>query len=61
MLPSATALKLASPSGVVGSLVRRGVDPLLIGSALHWVETSGIVVYTGIAPPARFPGYYGFC
>ncbi|MEI6654185.1 MAG: hypothetical protein WCP45_05400 [Verrucomicrobiota bacterium] len=44
MLPSATALKLTSLWGVVGWLVRCGVDPLLIGSALHRVSLSGIVV-----------------
>ena len=32
--PSATALKLTSPSGVVGWLVRNGVDPLLISPSL---------------------------
>jgi hypothetical protein len=36
--PAVTALKLASPSGVVGWLVRHGVDPLLIGSVLHRAE-----------------------
>lgn len=41
MLPSATALKLASPTGVLGPLVCHGVDPLLIGSALHRSESSG--------------------
>jgi hypothetical protein len=35
MLPSVTAIKFASPSGVVGWLVRGGVEPLLIGSVLH--------------------------
>ena len=38
MLPSVTALKRASPSGVIGWLVRGGVDPLLIGSILHRVR-----------------------
>jgi hypothetical protein len=38
MLPSAMALKRASPSGVIGWLVRGGVDPLLIGSILHRVR-----------------------
>ena len=78
MLPTATALRLPSPPGVIGSSVRRGVDPLLIGSALHLVESgsearfralfaatccaSGFVVLAGFfQPPARFPGYYGFC
>ena len=35
MRSSVTTLKLASPSGVVGWLVRGGVDPLPIGSVLH--------------------------
>ena len=35
MLPSVAALGFTSPSGVVGWSVRRGVDPLLIGSVLH--------------------------
>ena len=38
MLPSAPALKFASPSGVIGWLVRGGVDTLLVGSALRRVE-----------------------
>lgn len=60
MLPSAMALGFASPSGVVGWSVRHGVDSLLIGSALHWVESSGIFAVL-IRTPARFPGYYGLC
>ncbi len=24
-------------------------------------ESSGIIVYTGIVPPARFLNYYGLC
>ncbi len=41
ILPAATALKLAWPSGVVGWLVRGGVDPLLIGSVLHRLNALG--------------------
>ena len=44
MLPSVTAFGFASPPGVFGWSVRHGVDPLLIGSALRRVESSGIVV-----------------
>ncbi len=45
MLPSTTAFVHASPSGVVGWGVRRGVETLLIGSVLHrlnseWVDPS---------------------
>ena len=62
MLPSATALKLTSHAGVVGWLVRCGVDPLLIGSALRRVSRSGLVVLAGVfQPPARFLDYYGLC
>lgn len=60
MLPSATALKRASPSGVVGWLVRGGVDPLLIGSVLRRVSLSGdfdVLMRT----PARFLDYYDLC
>jgi hypothetical protein len=60
MLPAATALKLASPSGVIGWLVRHGVDPLLIGSALHRVRPSGNFAVL-IRTPARFSDYYGLC
>ena len=56
MLPSATALKLTSLAGFNGSLVHCGVDPLLIGSALHRVSLFGFTVYTGIsAAPGSFP------
>ncbi len=53
MLPAVTALVHASPSGVVGWGVRSGVDPLLIGSVLHrlnseWVDPSTL-------PYLRFP------
>jgi len=41
VLPSATALVHASPSGVVGWGVRHGVETLLIGSVLHRVSPSG--------------------
>ena len=40
MLPSVGALKLVSPPGVFDSLVSGGVDPLLIGSALHRVNAT---------------------
>jgi len=60
MLPSATAPKLASPSGVIGWLVRGGVDPLLIGSVLHRVRPSGNFAVR-IRTPARFLDYYDLC
>ena len=60
MLPSVAALGPASPSGVVGWSVRRGVDPLLVGSALRRVESSGNFVVL-FRTPARSPGYYGLC
>ena len=60
MLPSATALKLTSHAGVVGWLVRCGVDPLLIGSALHRVRSSGNFAVL-IRTPARFLDYCGLC
>ena len=60
MLPSATALKFTSLWGVVGWLVRCGVDPLLIGSALHRVSRSGNFAVL-IRTPARFLDYYGLC
>lgn len=60
MPPAATALKLASLWGVIGLLVRNGVDPLLIGSALHRVSRSGNFAVL-IRTPARFLDYYGLC
>ena len=60
MLPSVSALGFASPSGVVGWSVRHGVDPLLIGSALHRVSLSGNFAVL-IRTPARFRDYYGLC
>jgi len=60
MLPFATTLKLASPSGVVGWLVRREVDPLLIGSILHRVSHSGNFAVQ-FRTPARFLDYYDLC
>jgi uncharacterized membrane protein YraQ (UPF0718 family) len=59
MLPAATALKLASPSGFIGPLVHCGVVPLLIGSALHRVSLSGD--FDVLRTPARFLDYYGLC
>jgi hypothetical protein len=56
---AALALKLASPSGFIGSLVRGGVVPLLIGSALHRVSLSGD--FDVLRTPARCPDYYGLC
>ena len=50
--PSAMALKRASPSGVVGWLVRGGVDPLLIGSILHRVNALRDSAF-GTAKPDR--------
>ena len=47
MLPAATALKRASPSGIIGWLACRGVDPLLIGSVLHRLNARAAVA----APP----------
>lgn len=60
MLPSVAVLKLASPSGVIGWLVRHGVDPLLIGSALHRVRPSGNFTVL-MRTPARFSDYYDLC
>jgi len=60
MLPSATALKFTSLSGVIGWLVRRGVDPLLIGSVLHRVRPSGNFAVL-IRTPARISDYYDLC
>jgi hypothetical protein len=60
MLPSAMALGFTSPSGVVGWSVRHGVDPLLIGSALHRVSLSGVFSVL-MRTPARFLDYYGLC
>jgi hypothetical protein len=60
MLPAATALVHASPSGVVGWGVRHGVETLLIGSVLHRVSRSGnfdVLIRT----PARFLDYYDLC
>ena len=61
MLPSVTALKFASPSGVVGWLVRGGVDPLLIGSVLHRLRPPVSLFERAPLPPARFPDYYDLC
>jgi hypothetical protein len=60
MLLSVLAIGFASPSGVVGWSVRHGVDPLLIGSALHRVSLSGIFAVL-MRTPARFHDYYGLC
>lgn len=60
MLPSVAALGFASPSGVFGWTVRRGVDPLLIGSVLHRVSLSGDFAVL-IRTPARFSDYYDLC
>ena len=56
MLLSATALKRASPSGVVGWLVRGGVDPLLIGSVLHRLNAKAAVAALPNAKPDRMDG-----
>ena len=60
MLPSVMAFGFASPSGVVGWSVRRGVDPLLIGLVLHQVSLSGDFTVL-IRTPARFSDYYDLC
>ena len=39
-IPAAGALELVSPTGVIDWLVSGGVDPLLIGSALHRVKAT---------------------
>ena len=56
MLFSATALKLPSLSGVVGWLVRGGVDPLLIGSVPHRLNTKAAVAALLNAKPDRLDG-----
>ena len=56
MLLSATALKRASPSGVVGWLVRGGVDPLLIDSVLHRLNAKAAVAALPNAKPDRMDG-----
>jgi hypothetical protein len=38
MLPATGALEPVSPTGIIDWLVSGGVDPLLIGSALHRVS-----------------------
>jgi len=54
MLLAAPALKRTSPAGFIGLLILRGIVALLIGSALHGIESSGLNVYAGISlPPAR--------
>lgn len=50
----------ASPSGVVGWSVCRGVDPLLIGSVLRRVSHSGNFAVL-LRTPARFLDYYDLC
>jgi hypothetical protein len=52
MLLSVTALVHASPSGVIGWGVRHGVEPLLIGSVLHWFTLAGMIRY---AHPSGYP------
>lgn len=54
MLPAAAALITASPSGFIGRDIRHGVGTFLFGLALHDIESSGVLVYTGVfQPPAR--------
>ena len=54
MLPVVAALTASSPSGVIGCDVLHAVGTFLFGSALHDIESSGFVVYTGVfQPPAR--------
>ena len=55
MLPTVTALKFASPSGVVGWLVRHGVDPLLIGSVLHRLRPPVSLFKRASRPRLVFP------
>ena len=55
MLPSTTALKRASPSGVIGWLVRGGVDPLLIGSVLHRLSPPVSLFERASRPRLVFP------
>ena len=55
MLPSAMALGFASPSGVVGRSVHRGVDPLLIGSVLHRLRPPVSLFERASRPRLVFP------
>ena len=57
ILPSVAALKFTSHAGVIGWLVRHGVDSLLIGSALHRVRPPATLLC--FCTPARFLIYYG--
>ena len=51
MLPSASALTLAPPTGGIGSHVLCGVGTLLFGSALHVIECSGFeFIRASLAP-----------
>jgi hypothetical protein len=56
MLLSVSALGFASPSGVVGWSVRHGVDPLLIGLALHRLNAKAAVAALPNAKPDRMDG-----
>ena len=55
MRSSVTTLKLASPSGVVGWLVRGGVDPLPIGSVLHRLRPPVSLFKRASRPRLVFP------
>jgi hypothetical protein len=54
MLPVVAALTASSPSGVNGCGILHAVGTFLFGSALPGIESSGVLVYTGVfQPPAR--------
>jgi hypothetical protein len=61
MLLAAPALKLTSPAGFIGSLIRRGIVALLIGSALHDIESSGLWFMRASLCPRLAAHYYGLC
>ena len=61
MLPSAPALTLAWPAGVVGLRILRGVVALLLGLALHGIEASGISFKRASSGPRLAAHYYGLC
>jgi hypothetical protein len=61
MLLAAPALKRTSPAGFIGLLILRGIVALLIGSALHGIESSGVSFKRASSSPRLAAHYYGLC
>jgi hypothetical protein len=61
MLLLAPALTLASPTGLIGSRIHRGIVALLIGSTLHGIEASGVSFKRAFSSPRLVAHYYGLC